>query len=326
MCPAVDLNGAWSADDGATYFIRQLGDSFVTWAGLQESGFHRGVGFTNVFQGEISADGTTLTGEWADEPRGETLSSGTLSLQIVSSGNPDVLVPLQLNKNAAGTTGGFGATTWTPGAASLAPQDIEEVDGRVRRYDDDGPLGDNNPPCRDFTVMWGTVDKVTRSALPPDPNDYCSFAGDWGGDGDVNFDLSPDFSQIEPEFWTTRAPRTATTSSRFGVGRTPLVVRVPNPWPPSMTRERELRFGAISRSTVRSPATPWTCGAIIRSLAPSLVSTNPDDVVGRVGRPRLEAGSPGAADPQQPGVRPRGSGEHQEHPRLCPPSNRVRLA
>jgi hypothetical protein len=96
LSPAVDLNGAWSADDGGTYYIRQLGDGSVSWAGLEDSGFHRGIGFTNVFQGRISTDGTTLAGEWADVPRGATLNSGTLTLQMVSAGNPDILVPVRL--------------------------------------------------------------------------------------------------------------------------------------------------------------------------------------------------------------------------------------
>jgi len=69
MPPAVDLTGAWSADDGATYYIRQLSDGSVSWGGLNHSGFHTGMEFTNVFRGRVSADGRTLTGDWADVPR-----------------------------------------------------------------------------------------------------------------------------------------------------------------------------------------------------------------------------------------------------------------
>src|SRR5689334_19302037 len=82
MSPAFDLTGAWTADDGGRYFIRQLADGSVTWAGLHDSGFHLGMEFANVFQGALSSDGATITGEWADVPRGETLNAGELTLAV----------------------------------------------------------------------------------------------------------------------------------------------------------------------------------------------------------------------------------------------------
>ena len=190
---AVDLTGAWRADDGGLYYVRQLADRSVTWAGLQDSGFHKGVGFTNVFRGHVSPDGKRVTGNWADVPRGRTLGAGTLALDIVG--------PTQLRKRPAGTTGSFGGSVWTKGAPQLVPQDIQSVESRVQRYD--VKLAENNPPCRDFTVMWGTVGAVKGPTVPPVRDDYCSFVGDWPGDGDFTFDLVPDFTPMEPDFWTS---------------------------------------------------------------------------------------------------------------------------
>jgi hypothetical protein len=184
-----DLTGVWQCDDGGLYYIRQAGDGLVTWAGLQDSGFHKGMEFANVFSGSLSDDGL-VTGQWADVPRGATASSGTMVLAIA-----DDAPGLRLLRVDPDTTGGFGGSTWLPTGSLLEPQDIADLAGRVQRYD--VPLGQNNPPCRDFTVMWGSIWQPVGPSLPPDPYDYCSFvssgSGDlgsifgWGGDGDFTF-------------------------------------------------------------------------------------------------------------------------------------------
>jgi hypothetical protein len=197
--PPFDLTGGWSGDDGGWYFIRQFGRS-VTWTGLHNSGFHWGIEFANVFQGQISADDTTLSGEWADVPRGGTNNAGTISLRIVRD---SLGLPRQLDRIAAGTTGGFGGTVLTGGEYTRPFQDIVSVENEVQRYD--VPLAQNNPPCRDFSVLWGWIGNTTGPTLPPPPGDYCSFiCGGWPGDGDFSFDLQPDFSMLEPSFWTDR--------------------------------------------------------------------------------------------------------------------------
>jgi hypothetical protein len=199
--PGGDLTGVWLCDDGGLYYIRQGEDGSVTWAGLQDSGFHKGMGFTNVFRGSLSGDGSFVTGEWADVPRGATASSGTIVLGIWddASGRRLERVPEE-------TTGGFGGSTWLPTGSSLEPQDIVYLAGHVQRYDK--PLGQNNPPCRDFTVMWGTIWQPVGPSLPPDPYDYCSFVNSgrgiwnelfgWGGDGDFTFNF--------PILWATTYP------------------------------------------------------------------------------------------------------------------------
>ena len=211
-----DLNGAWTCNDGGVYFVRQEGD-LVTWAGLQASGFHLGMGFTNVFQGRIGPDGATLTGEWVDVPRGDTNNSGTLGLLIsevaVPAPPPPHLPPgepsppdppgtlLEMRQIPEQTTGGFGGSFWAQNGQSLEPQDIRDLAGRVHRYD--VPLGENNPPHRDFSVMWGTVGRLGLN-IPASSLDYCSFVGgDWDVDGDFIFHLADiDWSRMESDFWT----------------------------------------------------------------------------------------------------------------------------
>jgi hypothetical protein len=216
MPPAFNLTGTWAADDGARYYLRQLSDGSVAWAGLRDTGFHRGIETTNVFMGSVSSDGRTLSGDWADVPRGDTYSSGTLSLEIVQSAPQE---PVRLRLLVNGSSGAFDASVWERDSVPfpLPPQDIEQVESRVRRID--SSLDDNNPPGRDFTVMWGTIQDFTPLTWPigTDVNayTYSDFLNDgfpilndgwppghdrW--DGDLDFDLKPDFSRQEGDFWT----------------------------------------------------------------------------------------------------------------------------
>ena len=52
------------------------------------SGGNDGRSFDNVFKGTITWGSNTITGEWADVPRGINMGSGTLGLKIV---NPTTL-------------------------------------------------------------------------------------------------------------------------------------------------------------------------------------------------------------------------------------------
>jgi hypothetical protein len=204
MPDATGLTGAWKCNDNGTYYIRGMSDGTVAWAGLHNSGFHRGMEFCNVFVGEVSADGATIDGQWADVPRGQTRSDGELRLEIVpplgqpGGGSPDLV------QQPAGSSGGFGGIKWnrTTEVNPLKPQNIVNIEGRVQRYDGQA-LGDNNPPCRDFTVMWGEVTDVSWPTLPPKGNDYCSFLDGWGGDGDFDFLIAPDWSYLSADFWTS---------------------------------------------------------------------------------------------------------------------------
>jgi hypothetical protein len=205
MPTAVELTGVWEGDDGTIYYVRGLDDGSLTWAGLSNSGFHRGIEHTNVFKGRVSADGKTVTGHWADVPRGVTFGAGSLSLSIEVQGTPPRIM---LAKNTAGTTGGFRTNQFFAGiAGTLGPHNAVQLIGETQRYDK--PLGENNPPCRDFTVMWGTVKEVHTSSGPEwnrGVDNYCNFvqANDfsWGGDGDFDFVIEPDWDKNDPAFWT----------------------------------------------------------------------------------------------------------------------------
>jgi hypothetical protein len=209
--PARSLTGVWECDDGGLYYLRQGPDRSVIWAGLHDSGFHKGLDFTNVFRGSLSADGGALAGDWADVPRGATANSGTLAAGILDDADGFRLVRVDDQ-----TTGGFSGRVWRPTGSQLEPQDIADLAGRVRRYD--VSLGHNNPPCRDFTVMWGSVWQPTGPTMPRIPDSYCSFLGyvpspigwlprGWDGDGDFTFYFTPlwstDFANgtDQEDFW-----------------------------------------------------------------------------------------------------------------------------
>jgi hypothetical protein len=188
-----EIAGIWDCNDGGRYYIGELPDGTVMWAGLdtqQASGpeapplFYSGLEFTNVFQGRWEDDGVTVSGEWADVPRGGTENYGLLEFRVSW-----VNGRLQLEKIDAHSTGGFGGSLWTNTGWPLTEPDIAQAAALVHRYD--STLADNNPPCRDFSVMWGEVIDVDLPNLPPTPDSYCSFLGDWDGDGDFSFSFWP---------------------------------------------------------------------------------------------------------------------------------------
>lgn len=89
---AADLTGTWMGNDGGTYYVRQMG-SVIAWFGERKT-------FSNVFVGTRS--GSTITGEWADVPKGSILGGGTLTLNLANGFTLD----------RTGATGGFGGSQW----------------------------------------------------------------------------------------------------------------------------------------------------------------------------------------------------------------------
>ncbi|NPV63255.1 MAG: hypothetical protein HPY61_11615 [Methanotrichaceae archaeon] len=77
--------------------MRQLG-STLWWYGERDS---NNPSWSNVAKGTISGD--TIHFDWADVPKGGALSSGILTLKIVSNNE------LQATEK----TGGFGGSRWT---------------------------------------------------------------------------------------------------------------------------------------------------------------------------------------------------------------------
>ncbi|MEH1889272.1 MAG: hypothetical protein V7K92_07320 [Nostoc sp.] len=94
--PVINLTGKWQANDGGTYYIRQIGNQ-VWWYGEYSP---TNPAFSNVFNGTINNN--QISGNWADVPKGSTLSSGSLQLRIVSYNRIE----------AVSQTGGFGGSVW----------------------------------------------------------------------------------------------------------------------------------------------------------------------------------------------------------------------
>ncbi|MEH2365090.1 hypothetical protein [Nostoc sp.] len=94
--PVINLTGKWQADDGGTYYIRQIGNQ-VWWYGEYSP---TNPAFSNVFNGTINNN--QISGNWADVPKGSALSSGSIQLRIVSYNRIE----------AVSKTGGFGGSVW----------------------------------------------------------------------------------------------------------------------------------------------------------------------------------------------------------------------
>lgn len=102
LCAArSDLNGIWKADDGGTYYVRQIGDD-VWWLGMSGD---NGRSWTNVYKGKKI--GNRVEGQWADVPRGHINGKGLLNFNIQTSGN----YVKAFTKDQF--TGGFGGSRWS---------------------------------------------------------------------------------------------------------------------------------------------------------------------------------------------------------------------
>ncbi|NEO16942.1 MULTISPECIES: hypothetical protein [unclassified Moorena] len=94
---AISLTGTWRANDGGTYYIRQVGNE-LWWYGQSSN---NGRSFSNVFHGYIGQN--EVAGNWADVPRGRTRGSGEMVVRIDSN----------RRLTAVRRTGGFSGSVWT---------------------------------------------------------------------------------------------------------------------------------------------------------------------------------------------------------------------
>ncbi|WP_162001640.1 hypothetical protein [Streptomyces violaceusniger] len=238
MVQRIDLSGAWQADDQGVYYVRHLPDNTVWWAGLSAPWFfHAGLAFTNVFRGTFDPGRMTLTGAWADVPRGNnTLQQGNLSLDVVKiSGTqavrahealPGPAVPnippngdrngddgkpgkpqFQLRKTSG--TGGFGGSVWNRGGGQWGPLPLDYRFANTRR-NDHNVFSDHVTPYRDFTVAFADLEGADLGwAEPPMPRDYCTWVFSWlrigGEDQDGDFDMVVRIHRndldAQPHFW-----------------------------------------------------------------------------------------------------------------------------
>jgi hypothetical protein len=93
-----DLNGVWKANDGGTYYVRQVG-SDVWWLGVSADG---GIRFTNVYKGRLN--GNTVVGQWADV-RGQVRNSGALNLRVNGGNTVTGFQTIMMS-------GGFSGMSW----------------------------------------------------------------------------------------------------------------------------------------------------------------------------------------------------------------------
>jgi hypothetical protein len=128
LVSAADLTGAWTADDGGAYFLRQLGSS-LWWVGLSDRG--RGFGFANVFRGRVLPN-DVISGTWADVPRGRVLSNGSLTLSFRGG---------EMQKMRE--SGGFGGSQWRRGGEVVPTASVS---------------GGYKPGPGDLTGVWSSDD------------------------------------------------------------------------------------------------------------------------------------------------------------------------
>jgi len=237
-CAGLDLSGTWAGNDGAIYYLRQIGHE-LWWAGLSVDSpngvndLQWGIRFANVFQGQISNG--MVSGDWADVPRGAILNSGTLTLAVSTN-----------SIQRQSETGGFGASSWTriahvapapdipPVIASLIGTDIFAVFDLVKKNQNawrDHSLLDNLKPAKSKPVaIFGNIVqthfpdtlqlfplKIIPGAPDPDPmhvnypanadRSYATFiclnGNDSPPDGDIDFNISVDRANLDAQngFW-----------------------------------------------------------------------------------------------------------------------------
>jgi hypothetical protein len=156
-----ELTGAWQADDGGTYFIRQAGNE-LWWLGMSRD---LGAEFFTVFRGTIGPDG--IDGDWSDVSGTRGRSHGTLSLACEPAG------PLALALTATARTGGTGASNLaeTVRRAVVAP-DLNTASRRTVRR---GDTAHRRPA--DLRTIWrrvgraamllGVIRHTIRPTCPP---------------------------------------------------------------------------------------------------------------------------------------------------------------
>jgi hypothetical protein len=159
----LSLSGTWLADDGGTYYLRQIGDE-LWWVGVSGGLMYPGVESCTVFHGSVTDSG--VTGEWSAVPRGALHGHGTLALR--RDGANHLL--------RAGETGGFGASTWLRPSTSTWPVVIIDQEFRttLKNVVADGhitekeTLGDNLTPLINSVSVFANIARdIADASAPP---------------------------------------------------------------------------------------------------------------------------------------------------------------
>jgi len=160
--PSTDLTGVWRSQDQGNYYVRQLGNDII-WVGMSPD---EGQTWTNAFVGKLSGD--TITGNWADVPRGKVQGSGTLTLKVTNDGG-------KISIQKTGSTGSpFGATTWERGAAQAVSATQQ-------------PPAPSEQPLRKFRITFAGVEvfRCHDVDCERNPRDFSDCAK-WDMIGSVN--------------------------------------------------------------------------------------------------------------------------------------------
>jgi hypothetical protein len=126
-----DLSGVWRGQDGGTYYVRHFPNKYydcppyrffcgelrdlgnhLMWVGMSADD---GKSWANVFVGKFYSG--VITGTWVDVPRGKTVGSGTLTLDLWRHGRSDERWGFKdqgiLVMSKKGSTGSpFGTSNW----------------------------------------------------------------------------------------------------------------------------------------------------------------------------------------------------------------------
>jgi hypothetical protein len=104
----INLTGTWKANDGGTYYIRNIGND-VWWLGISSN--DDGKAFSNVLKGQIHINNKTITANWSDIPRGINGYYGKLNLAIDSNTRLHKVNETNYNKSGDPSCC-FGASKW----------------------------------------------------------------------------------------------------------------------------------------------------------------------------------------------------------------------
>jgi formylglycine-generating enzyme required for sulfatase activity/DNA-binding winged helix-turn-helix (wHTH) protein len=112
---AINLTGAWLADDGGTYTILQSGGN-VSWEGVSGD---NGQAWTHTFNGVIRDD--VIVGKYFDHPPGKSNYSGDLMIRVVDGNRMEKVM----------ASGPFRGRTWIRTASSSAQLAVGNTSGGV---------------------------------------------------------------------------------------------------------------------------------------------------------------------------------------------------
>jgi hypothetical protein len=140
---AIDISGAWSANDGGVYYIKQI-DSCVWWSGLSDfEGQEAGDEWVMAFRGTLDSSGI-LHGVFVDV-KGTNPGTGTMTIRVQTQDVDGVLVTELHREASTGHT--IGVTFWQRRASPSAPdtEPTELPTPAETALPDDSPPGSPEP-------------------------------------------------------------------------------------------------------------------------------------------------------------------------------------